>query len=214
MPDPASSTSEQAPLSDGVALLLATSDGRREPARQASPVGVLLFVLVAGAAALVAGLLLLDEPRTAPAGPPAALVRAAPSLVPVPFPARTAPPAAVRSPDPSPSVFVVVSPPPLRPPPVPAAAATQLPLVLTPSTGGNGAELLVLGSGWTPGATVGLDYLGVDGASTGSTATVVVDPGGGFGVELLAEDPSDLTGRHIVRATEGTRVQDVPYDVE
>ena len=210
---------EDESLSADTALLLATSDDSREPARHASPLVVLLFVVLAAAAALVAGLLMLDDRDRSPRGVAVGLRSASPSAVARPSPMQVAPPPVAplpvaRAPDPTPSVFVVQSPVPAPPSPEPTPAAPALPLALTPSIGGNGADLFVLGAGWTPGTTVVLDYLDVDGAQTGSRASAVVDPQGGFGVELLAEDPSDRTGRHVVRVSDGSRTQDVPYDVE
>ncbi len=209
-----SSASAAAPedesLSTDTALLLATSD---EPARHASPLLVLLFVMLAAPAAFVVGLLLLDDRDRSPRGVVGPRATPASPVAP-PSPLPVVPRPVARTPDPTPSVFVVQSPVPAPPSPEPTPAAPALPLALTPSSGGNGADLFVLGAGWAPGTTVVLDYLDVDGAQTGSRASAVVDPQGGFGVELLAEDPSDRTGRHVVRVSDGSRTKDVPYDVE
>lgn len=208
-------------LTEDTALLLAAQGGYRPPRRRTSPLVVLAFVVLAAAGALATGLLLLSGPGDVPR--PAVRPMGAVGLPESsPLPSRSAspstPPASSRAPEPSPSVFVVAtpapSPAPSPAPPAPVLPAPVLPLSLMPSRGGNGAELLVLGTGWTPGTTVTLDYLGLDGEQTGAQASAVVDPQGGFGVELLAEDPADRIGQHVVRVTDGIRTQDVAYLVE
>ena len=185
-------------LSADTALLLAAPGDYRPPRRRTSSLVVLAFVVLTAVGAFATGLLLLSgsgsTPR--PAVRPMGVV-GLPERTPPPSPSAS--PRTSPSPEPSPSVFFV---------------APVLPLSLMPSSGGNGAEMLVLGAGWTPGTTVTLDYLGVDGEQTGARATAVVDPQGGFGVELLAEDPADRTGQHVVRVSDGSRTQDVTYLVE
>jgi hypothetical protein len=183
------------------------------PRRGPSPLAVLCGVAVAGLAGLAVGLLVLqgDTGRTAAALE--AQLRALPSPSPA-APEVLVPPPVVQPVVPSTSVFLVEPPVPEPPPPPDAEPEPLPPLLLEPSTGGNGAVLYVLGSGWVPGSELVLTYLGVDGEDTGSRATVVVDDGGTFGVDLVVEDPSERPGRHVVRATDGTRTLDAPYDAQ
>lgn len=204
-------------LSADTALLLAAQGDYHPPRRRTSPLVVLAFVVLAAVGALASGLLLLSEPGPTPrpAVRPMGMV-GLPERTPPPTPSAPprATPTPTPTPQPSPSVFVVPPPTPVPAAPEPVPPAPVLPLSLVPSSGGNGAELLVLGAGWTPGTTVTLDYLGVDGEQTGAQASAVVDPQGGFGVELLAEDPADRTGQHVVRVSDGSRTEDVAYVVE
>jgi len=110
---------------------------------------------------------------------------------------------------PTPQVSDSTSP---SPPATPSATGTPsstpgsdpLTLLLNPAAGPNGTAVQVTGSGWQPGATVTVRYLGPRGADTGSTARAVVDTQGRFSTTLTARDPNRLPGRHSVRADDGT----------
>jgi DNA-directed RNA polymerase specialized sigma24 family protein len=124
---------------------------------------------------------------------------------------------------PSPSVFT------LTPSPAPGAsggtlasptragtpepATEPLTLIVDPSSGPNGAALSVQGTGWTPRSSVSLDYVDPLGRQTGSHATATVDARGRFTTTLSAQDPSNLPGRHTVRATDGTQSASASYNV-
>lgn len=192
----------------GAGVLFTDDVVRRQRRRTLSPVLVCLGLVLAVGAGLAIGLLLLDEgPQDTRAARDEQL-RSLPSRQPAPAQVLVSPPV-VQPPDPSTSVFL------LAPPSTPAEELPpqeELPLEVKPSTGGNGAELFVTGTGWAPGATVTLLYLGVDGRETGSRAVERVDAGGRFGLDLLAEDPTDRPGRHTVRVSDGTRTLEAPYD--
>jgi len=196
-----------------------SEDQSHRPARRRAGPSLLLCVALAALAGLAVGLLVLNgDPGRTPAEP-----AVQPRTLPTPSQAEPevlAPPRVVEPVAPSTSVFFVESPvpaPPVAPEPEPLPELEPEPLpplLLEPSEGGNGAELFVLGSGWVPGSEVVLSYLGVEGEDTGSRATVVVDDGGTFGVDLVVEDPSERPGRHVVRATDGTRTVEAPYDAQ
>jgi hypothetical protein len=146
------------------------------------------------------------------------------------LPDVTAPPASRASPlptafptlsgNPSPTVFIVTpspspgssggtSPPPTSPEP----ATEQLSLTADPTSGPNGGPVKLLGTGWTVGANVTIDYVDPLGRDTGSRASAVVDARGRFSTTLSAQDPSNLPGRHTIRATDGTLQASATYDV-
>ena len=185
-----------------------------------SPLLVLLALILAAGIGLGIGLLLTRDSKPEPLAEVAETAKLA-SPEP-PKPEVLISPPVVNAPAPVTSVFVIPSPPPPPPPPPPSPSASPSPspdpnrlsLTIDPSSGGNGAELLVSGTGWPANSTVRLDYLGVDGKETGSRAIVAVKPDGTFTTKLVAEDPSDKPGRHSVRATDGTRTLQVGYEVE
>jgi DNA-directed RNA polymerase specialized sigma24 family protein len=122
---------------------------------------------------------------------------------------------------PSPTVFIVTPSPspqpsggPQKSPTGPPEPATE-PLTLTanPTSGPNGATVSLQGTGWTPGSTVTIDYLDPLGRQTGSHANAAIDARGRFTTTLSAQDPSNLPGRHTIRATDGTQTTSATYDV-
>jgi DNA-directed RNA polymerase specialized sigma24 family protein len=122
--------------------------------------------------------------------------------------------------NPSPTVFVVTpSPSPgasgaaSAPPTSPEPATEQLSLTADPSSGPNGATVTLQGTGWLPRATITVDYIDPLGRRTGSTANATVDARGRFTTTLSAQDPSNLPGRHTIRATDGTQSLSTTYDV-
>lgn len=171
--------------------------------------GVLLAVMVG----VFVGLVLSRSP--AATTPSATDLLAAPSTEPVPTP-----PAAPTAPGPPPKttgtptthVFTITpAPAPTVPPSKPATtaspatvAAESLALALSPAAGPSGTVVQVAGRGWTPGATLSIDYRDVLGRTTGAGAQVVVDTRGRFTTSLTADDPANLPGRHTVQARDGT----------
>ena len=123
--------------------------------------------------------------------------------------------------NPSPTVFIVT------PSPSPGASGgasptangspepptEELALLADPTSGPNGAPVRLDGRGWTPGATVTIDYIDPLGRDTGSGATAIVDARGRFTTTLSAHDPSNLPGRHTIRANDGTLQASATYDV-
>jgi hypothetical protein len=122
---------------------------------------------------------------------------------------------------PSPTVFVVTpTPSPVasragRTSPTPAHEPASEPLTLTanPTSGPNGATITLQGTGWAPRGAVTIDYIDPLGRQTGSHASTAVDARGRFTTTLSAQDPSNLPGRHRIRATDGTQTTSATYDV-
>jgi DNA-directed RNA polymerase specialized sigma24 family protein len=187
-----------------------------EPPRLFSPLLVLLSLVLAVLLGIGAGLVLSR------AGGVGALVGGggtAPEDVvllqpPSPPPQPLVSPPPVVQPLPRTTVFLVPPPQPSPPPPSPRPSPTAQPLTLTvdPEAGPDGATLSVSGTGWTPGATVLLEYLDPTGTPTGSESTVTVASDGTFTGTLVAEDPNDLPGEHVVRASDGEVQAEATYD--
>ncbi len=191
-------------------------DDDDEP-RLFSPLLVFLGLVLAAGLGLGIGLLLTRDSKPEPLTG-LGRVDVLPSPEP-PQPEVLVSPPVVSPPAPVTSVFVIPSPippppPPPSPPPGPTPAGPQLSLSVEPASGGNGAELLVMGTGWPPDGQVRLDYLDTTGKETGSRTVVSVNDDGEFTAQLTAEDPSDRPGRHAVRARDGTRTLQVGYVVE
>lgn len=191
------------------------------PSRWLLPVYLLLAVLAAAVIGTGIGLYLSRSPTGSGSGT-AADQFAAPSAtatVPTTSPLPTTFP--TQSPLPSPTVFLVTpSPSPgatthpspsLSRPPEPATE--PLSLTADPTRGPNGGTVTLQGTGWTPRATVSIDYLDPLGRQTGSHATATVDARGRFTTTLAAQDPSNLPGRHTIRATDGVQQASATYDV-
>ena len=185
-----------------------------------SPLLVTLSLVLAVLLGLGAGLLLS---RSGGVGALVGNGGTAPEDVELLVPPSTAPeqlvsPPPVVAPRPRTTVFLVPPPapsPPPRPSP-PPASPTPAPLTVTvdPTSGPDGATLTVTGTGWTPGATVLLRYLDPTGLPTGSESSVVVDTTGRFAGTLVAEDPNDLPGEHVVRASDGEVTAEATYEAE
>ena len=195
------------------------------PSRWLVPLYVLLAVLAAVVIGTIIGLVLSrggSSARTASGTPsdPGVLppVTAAPlprtSPLPTSFPSLSG--------QPSPRVFLITP----TPSPVgsghgstssptsgPEPATEPLTLTTDRASGPNGATLTIQGTGWTPRGSVTIDYVDPLGRQTGSHATVTVDARGRFTTTLSAQDPSNLPGRHSIRATDGTRSAATTYDV-
>lgn len=185
-------------------------DWEDEPHRRFSVSLILLGIVVAGALGIGIGLLVSRngekggiDPSTLP------LVTAAPRLSLAAGPPVT--PTATIDPSlsPTPRVFPV-TPSPTPVPTVTQSAATAEPtittepltLTLTPDTGPNNSDILVNGTGWTPGATVTVEYLQAVTNTPGSQVQATVDERGRFTVNLSARDNQNLPGAHTVQASD------------
>ena len=178
------------------------------PAPLLSPLLAVLSLVLAVLAGLGIGLLLSERDS------PERLLGADGELPPgvrlvSPQPAAPVLPSPPTVPEQRPRTTVVVVPPsPLPPPAPPTPSPTPTPtpsavprLTLAPSTGPNGTEITVAGTGFPPGATVRLDYLDAAGAPTGSSAVAVTDAAGAVTATLAAQDPAAQPGPHTVVAT-------------
>ena len=116
---------------------------------------------------------------------------------------------------PSTATTVFTVPPATSGPPSPtrtsAPAVEPLSLSVSPSSGPNGSEVTVSGTGWTPGRPVRIDYLDRLGQSTGSGVTITADARGRFTTPLSTVDPTNIPGAHTVRATNGTQTKSATY---
>ncbi|MCU1589192.1 MAG: hypothetical protein JWP11_448 [Frankiales bacterium] len=194
------------------------------PSRWRVPFYALIGLVAAAIVGTVIGLLLSrgssGGTSSAPPVDPGVLpkVTAAPLLsqspVPTTFPTLSG--------NPSPTVFFVTpSPSPGASGPVtpsrsgvPEPATEPLTLTADPTTGPNGGAVTIQGTGWLPRGTVTIDYLDPLGRQTGSHATATVDARGRFTTTLSAQDPSNLPGRHTIRATDGTQTASATYDAQ
>ena len=195
------------------------------PSRLLVPLYVLAAIALAVLLGAAVGILASRDPGSGRAEPTAADDDRGvlPPVTAAPLPSSSFAPTALPSPTdlPSPRVFTV-APSPSGPAPgtQPSGASTapepaDEPLTLTgdPSSGPNGQSVTVQGTGWTPGATVFLEYYDPLGRSTGSRAEQTVDARGRFTATISAQDPANLPGRHTIRATDGTFAASTPYDV-
>lgn len=171
--------------------------------RLLSPLLAFAGIVLAALAGLGVGLLLTHDggPGTLPGADgnlPADIGLVSPSPVSTAVP--PSPPTVAESP-PQTSVFVITPPSP-SPEPAPSLRLTAE-LSVSPSSGANGTELTVEGTGFTPFRTVTVTYLDPTGAATGATATGTADGDGTFTATLAAQDPQNLPGRHTVQASDG-----------
>ncbi len=136
-------------------------------------------------------------------------------------PTSQPPPPPSPSPQPQTSVFTVTPSPSEQPggsgaspSPTPAPEPARDPLTLTsdPTSGPNGQEVTVSGTGWTPGGQVTLEYLDPLGRPTGSRTTQAIDARGRFTTTISAQDSTNLPGRHTIRAADGRNSASVPYN--
>jgi hypothetical protein len=191
------------------------------PSRWLVPLYVLLAVVAAVVVGTAIGLLLSRSPGGGPttsANDPNVLpeVTGAPvastSPLPTTFPTLSGNPSPTVffvTPSPSPGSSSTGSPRPFSPEP----ATEPLALTADPSSGPNGTTVTLQGTGWSPRAAVTIDYLDPLGRQTGSHASATVDARGRFTTTLSAQDPSNLPGRHMIRATDGTQVTSTTFDV-
>ncbi|MDP9101963.1 MAG: hypothetical protein M3N21_07450, partial [Actinomycetota bacterium] len=178
------------------------------------PLLALFGVLVAVIVGVIVGISLDRGGRPGPVAPstPLALpVPTAPTLTAAP--ATT--PTARGSATPTTATTVFTVPPATTAPPTSirttAPAAEPLSLSVTPSSGPNGAEVSVSGTGWTPGSAVRIDYLDRLGRSTGSGVTVTADARGRFTTPLSVVDPTNIPGPHTVKAANATQSRTASY---
>ena len=187
----------------GAVLIDAEQPGAPDRRRALSGTMLAVGLLLAVAVGLLIGFVLSRSPTaTAPSANdllPSASAGPVRTLPAVPTVAA-APPAATAKP--TTSVFTITpTPAPTKPPTV---IAEPLSLALAPASGPNGTVVQLTGRGWTPGATVTIDYRDVLGRATGAGADAVVDARGRFTTSLTADDPANLPGRHTVQARDGT----------
>ncbi|MEO6205898.1 MAG: hypothetical protein ABIO67_11040 [Mycobacteriales bacterium] len=201
-------------------------EGRRS--RWAIPVYLLLGFFVAIGLGLVIGLMATRSPSSVrTTGTDVRDQGVVPSVTAAPLPSETFSFSTVEptptGPVPSTSVFTV-SPSPAPSPtttdraqPSPSAAPEPArdPLTLTsnPSSGPNGQQVTVSGTGWVPGGAVTLEYLDPLGRQTGSRTTQTIDARGRFTTTIAAQDPTNLPGRHSIRASDGRNSASVFYNV-
>ena len=186
-----------------------------------SPLLALLSLVLAALLGLGVGLLLSrDDGTTELTGAEGGLPPGVQLLSPSPMaPPVSASPRTVAPAPPSTTVFAVPppSPSPLpspSPSPVVSAPAQQPALSVDPASGPNGTVLTVSGSGWTPAAEIAVEYLDPVGEATGSQTTAIVDGAGRFTAQLTAQDPNNLPGTHVVRATDGVAVAETGFDAQ
>ena len=190
----------------------------------AIPLYALLGLVVAVGVGVLVGVLLIRSPSGPrstgsdvaldPGVLPSVTAPALPSAEPVASPPSP-------SPQPLTSVFTV-SPSPSEQPgggtaspsPTPAPEPARDPLTLTsnPTSGPNGQDVTVSGTGWTPGALVTLEYLDPLSRPTGSRTTQAIDARGRFTTTIAAQDPTNLPGRHTIRASDGRNSASVSYN--
>ena len=180
-----------------------------EPGRRFSLSLLALGLVLAVGAGIGVGVLLTRNGSVTPSEAVSSvpLVTQPPVLAASPRPALT--PTPTLSPSPTPSVFLITpSPTPTptdsgSPTPTPTISEEPLSLELVPSSGPNQTTMTVNGQGWTPGATVTVEYHLQFGNATGSSVDVVVDERGRFTTSLTANDPQNLPGPHQVTADDG-----------
>jgi len=223
-------TAAKAALPSSAALLV-TEDSEEffeedEPSRWTVPVYASLAVVLAVLLGLGIGLLAsrgsssrstgsgvdTSDPGVLPPVLPSPLPRASVTVAAPPPTAAPATSTRVFTVEPSPTAAPASSGPASAAPP-PEPAADPLSLTSNPTSGPNGQELTVQGTGWMPGGMVTLEYVDPLGRQTGSRATQTVDARGRFTTTLSAQDPSNLPGRHTIRATDGTNTASASYDV-
>ena len=209
----------------GVAVLLEGDDaayGDEGPRRLLSPLYVVTGLLLAILVGAVVGIL-LSRSGSSGRAVPAALVTSSPAVSTSPPPPATSAPVTVLpspvtpstpgrlftlAPSPSASASADAS-----PTGAPEAAAERLTLARSPTSGPNGSDVTVSGTGWLAGGTVRIDYLNPLGVPTGAGARQAVDVRGRFTTALSALDPANLPGRHTIRAADGKHTLTTTYDV-
>jgi hypothetical protein len=204
------------------ALLLAEDEELLDepPSRWLLPLYAVLGLIAAIVLGTIVGLLLSRDGgggsgTTANRGvePEVSPTPAAPqSPLPTTFPTVSTNPSPtifIVTPSPSPGASAGTSPPPTSPEP----ATEPLAMTADPQSGPNGTTVTLQGTGWLPRATITVDYIDPLGRQTGSKAAATVDARGRFTTQLAAQDPSNLPGRHTIRATDGTQSVSTTFDV-
>jgi DNA-directed RNA polymerase specialized sigma24 family protein len=129
-----------------------------------------------------------------------------PSATATPTATRTATPTATPSRTAAPSATFTTS----APPPTFSAIPGTETIRLTPSSGPNGTTVQVHGIGWAPGVSVHITYSSALGP-TGQAADVVPDRTGHFDTTIVALDPQNIPGPHVVRAATATQSAQATY---
>lgn len=190
------------------AALAVEEEWEDEPKRPYSLSLMALGLVAAVGIGVGAGIYLSRGSAISPtsAGAEIPLVTAAPVLT---VPPLAVTPTATPSVSPSPRVFVITpSPTPTptltaTPTPTPTITAEPLSFELSPSSGPNNTEIVVTGRGWTPGATVTVQYHAGQNNQPTSETQVVVDERGRFTATVVANDPGGLPGPHDVTGDDG-----------
>ncbi len=189
----------------------------------AIPLYALLGLFVAVGVGVLVGVMLIRSPSgPRSTGSDVALDPGVLPSVTAPGLPSTAPPPPPPSPSPQPitSVFTVMPSPSEQPgggtaspspTPAPEPASDPLTLTSTPTSGPNGQDVNVSGTGWTPDGLVTLEYFDPLNRPTGSRTTQAIDARGRFTTTIAAQDPSNLPGRHTIRVSDGTNSASVAY---
>ena len=74
--------------------------------------------------------------------------------------------------------------------------------------------MIVDGVGWPAGTEVTVVYLDTLGDETGSRAVGFADDNGRFSVQIVAQDPSNIPGPHVVQASDGDQTAEATYDAQ
>jgi DNA-directed RNA polymerase specialized sigma24 family protein len=193
------------------------------PSRLLAPLYALAGLILAVILGTVIGVLVSRTDSPPSSAPSVGLSpKASPSLTEGPPPSFSPPPTvAPTGPVPTTRVFTVTPTPPPGGGTSPTAVPTSSPeppsdplsLTSNPSSGPNGQTVTVEGTGWNPGGIVELEYHDPLGRPTGSRAQQTIDARGRFTTTISAQDPSNLPGRHTIRATDGVHSASATYDV-
>ncbi|MCU1594894.1 MAG: hypothetical protein JWO12_2286 [Frankiales bacterium] len=187
-------------------------DWEDEPRRRFSVSLMLLGVLAAIGLGVGIGVLASRNGGSSGAADPSTLplVTPAPRLSLAAGPPATIAPTLDPSLSPTPNVFTITPSPTVAPTATattatatPTITAEPLTLLLTPSSGPNNSDIVVNGTGWTPGAMVTVEYLQSVGSAPGSQSTVQVDERGRFTTTVTAHDTQGIPGAHTVQASDG-----------
>jgi DNA-directed RNA polymerase specialized sigma24 family protein len=175
--------------------VLRAVDEDHDPRSAVSPVIATIAVILAIALGVAVGAISRAGHSLGPlaATPPPTTVPVTPSFSVSPSPTRTR----TASPTPTPSLTVEPTLPvtPLFPPTTEAPPPTHAKLLLSPTLGRSGTNILVNGSGWTPGVRVYVSYAGQPQTSRVARAD------GTFSTYVVAN--SVLPGNRRVTATNG-----------
>lgn len=187
-------------------------DWEDEQRRRFSISLILLGILLAGGVGLGIGLLASRDRSSGGSLDPSSLplVTAAPRLSLAAGPPITPTVTPSFTVSPPPRVFTITPSPAVATATATATSASAEPtitteplsLTLTPDSGPNNSDILVNGTGWTPGAMVLVQYLQAISNTPGSQATVQVDERGRFTTTLSAHDSQSIPGAHTVQAAD------------
>jgi len=178
--------------------------------RRFSPLLAIVAMVLAAVLGLGAGLLISRS--DGPGSPDQTALQSGGALITPspPLPATTASPPIVQAPSAPTRVFEV--PPSPQPSPSPTQVVENLQITIDPDSGANGQTLTVVGSGWDAGVEVTVDYLDTLGDPTGSRAFAFADRDGRFRATLVAFDPANIPGPHVVQASAGSQSAETSFN--